>query len=108
MEYDEPWKVYLDRYRYPDRPRICIDDCGDMQVASCGFLSEPDEERYLSIANRIVDCVNGCTGTNPKAVPHLRKACRAALVSLAGDDEYMKFKPVIETLVDALALADRG
>lgn len=53
---------------------------------------------------RLRDCWNGCKGIkNPLAVGELQKACYLAWVSLAGDDEFMRFRTIIEALSDALS-----
>jgi len=70
-------------------------------VASCGGHSSnvnPQEIHYENLANtRLV-----------AAAPDLYFACRAALLTLEDDDNYYKYKDVVNTLRQAIAKATKG
>jgi len=47
-------------------------------------IGDWNEKQWEANAQRIVDCVNGCEGVNPKAIKELLRVCKEIVPTLTG------------------------
>jgi hypothetical protein len=74
------------------------------------LVSHQAEDEQEANAQRIVDCVNGCEGINPKAAPQLLEACKEIL-NWANDEierEGLNIEFPLYQLQQAIASAEGG